>query len=331
MSQRRPVILVPILFELSFLRSDIRVLAERYEVREVRSHRPGEMLAALRALPGTDLVFCWFASLRFLPLVLLARLLGKPVVIVTGGYDVAAEPAIEYGNMRPGLTALLGRLVLRLATICLPYSEAGRRETTVNGRVPESRQRMIYLGFAPPPPPPGGPRRRQAVTVGRIDSSTIHRKGLITVARMGALAPDIEVVIAGKADPEPLRQLQAVAGPNVRFAGFVPDAELTRLLQESAVYLQPSVHEAFGCAVAEAMLEGCVPVVSDRGSLPEVVGDTGCYVPPGDPAALAEAVRRAIDAPPAHGETPRARIERLFPLDRRRQELHAVIDDILAR
>ncbi|MFN8650406.1 MAG: glycosyltransferase family 4 protein [Gemmatimonadales bacterium] len=324
------VILAPVIQELSFLRTDLSLLAERYTVREVRSRTPREMLAILAQVPSADLVFCWFGSLRFLPVVALARLLGKPVAIVTGGYDVAAEHAIGYGNMRGGVTAWLGRLVLRLATLCLPYSEAGQDETTRNARIPLAKQRLIYLGFAPEAPPPDRPRKRQAVTVGRIDASTIHRKGILTVARMGRLAPDIEVVIAGKADPEPLAELQAAAGPNVRFTGFISDADLRTLLQESAVYVQASIHEAFGCALAEGMLEGCVPVVTRQGSLPEVVGDTGAYVPPDDPAALAAAVRQMIDQPPGGPEGPRARIERLYSLDRRRQALHAVIDELLA-
>jgi glycosyltransferase involved in cell wall biosynthesis len=45
--------------------------------------------------------------------------------------------------------------------------------------------------------------------------------------------------------------------------------------------------------VIEAMACGTPVVVSDRGALPEVVGDAGLVVPP-DPAAVSEAVHRVV-------------------------------------
>lgn len=48
--------------------------------------------------------------------------------------------------------------------------------------------------------------------------------------------------------------------------------------------------EQFGYSVAEAMSCGVVPVVSDCGSLPWVVGDAGVVVPEADPAALADGI-----------------------------------------
>jgi glycosyltransferase involved in cell wall biosynthesis len=326
---RRLVIMAPVLYARSFLRRDFDLLAERHEVREVPCLAWGDWIRSFGALRGADLMFCWFGSVRFLPLVLLARLLGKPVVIISGGYDVANEPAIAYGNMRGGATAALGRLLFRLATVVVPYSRAGQEETTRNARVPLSRQRLIYLGFPPMGSDAPLPKRPMVLTVGRMDESTIHRKGLLTIAQMSHLLPDVEIVMAGGGTPEAMDAVRRAAGPNVQFPGIVSEGTLHQLLSEAAVYLQPSAHEAFGCAVAEAMLHGSVPVVSDRGSLPEVVGDTGFIVPPNDPQQLAANVRLALGSPPG-GERPRDRILRLFPLDARRQQLHELVEELCA-
>ena len=327
--ERRPVIVSPILYMRSFIRQDLAALAQRYEVREVPSLSMGEMIRSLGALRGADLVFCWFGSLRFLPLVALARLLRKPVVVISGGYDVANEPAIAYGNMRGGVTALLGRVVFQLANVVVPYSKAGQDETTRNARVPLAKQRLIYLGFSPLGTDAPVGKRPLVLTVGRMDESTIHRKGLLTIARMSHLVPDVEIVMAGGGTEEAVATLRKEAGPNVRFPGVVSDAQLQQLLSEAAVYLQPSMHEAFGCAVAEAMLHGAVPVVSDRGSLPEVVGDTGFYVPPDDPVKLAAVIRQAMAAGSRAEASPRRRILDLFPAAARVQALHALVESLI--
>jgi hypothetical protein len=162
-------LVAPILYERSFLRQDLDLLAERYEVREVHCLALADLIQALPALRGADLVFCWFGSIRFLPLVGLARILGKRVLIISGGYDVANEPDISYGNMRGGPIAWLGRLLFRLATVVVPVSQAAQEETTRNARVPLSRQRLIYHGFPPMGRAGSLAPRTMVLTVGRID------------------------------------------------------------------------------------------------------------------------------------------------------------------
>jgi alpha-1,3-rhamnosyl/mannosyltransferase len=58
--------------------------------------------------------------------------------------------------------------------------------------------------------------------------------------------------------------------------------------------VMPSFDEGFGLPVLEAMTIGVPVVVSERGSLPELAGDAGCFVDPDDPAALAKAMHRVL-------------------------------------
>jgi glycosyltransferase involved in cell wall biosynthesis len=114
------------------------------------------------------------------------------------------------------------------------------------------------------------------------------------------------LVVAGEG-PE-LEALRArAAGGDVRFAGRVDDGELERLRAGAALAIVPSRSaETFGMATAEAMAAG-VPVVASRiGALPELVEEQG-LVEPGDPAALAHAIKR-LWGDAAAGERGRARV-----------------------
>ncbi len=79
--------------------------------------------------------------------------------------------------------------------------------------------------------------------------------------------------------------------------GHLDRAELVRLFQAASLFAYPSLYEGFGLPAAEALACG-VPVVGLAiSSLPEVVGDAGLLVEPGDPQALAAALARLTADP----------------------------------
>ena len=58
------------------------------------------------------------------------------------------------------------------------------------------------------------------------------------------------------------------------------DAELAGLMAGAVAFCLPSLYEGFGLTALEAMACGVPVVCSDRGALPEVVGEAGVIVPP---------------------------------------------------
>jgi glycosyltransferase involved in cell wall biosynthesis len=85
--------------------------------------------------------------------------------------------------------------------------------------------------------------------------------------------------------------------------------------------------------LAEAMLAGKAVVSVDCTAIPEVVehGCHGLLVPPGDPAAMAAAVRRLIDDPAqrdAFGAAARARVERDFTWDKVTRAYESVFEGV---
>jgi glycosyltransferase involved in cell wall biosynthesis len=79
-----------------------------------------------------------------------------------------------------------------------------------------------------------------------------------------------------------------VAG-QVHFEPATPDVELW--MRGFDVYTLPSELESFPNGLLEAMACGCAVVASNVGGVPEMVGEAGMLIPPGDPEALAAALR----------------------------------------
>jgi glycosyltransferase involved in cell wall biosynthesis len=93
------------------------------------------------------------------------------------------------------------------------------------------------------------------------------------------------------------RRIQALAPAGLRSLGRVERAELVRTFQAARIFVYPSLYEGFGLPVAEALACGVPVIASNCSSLPEVVGDAGLLVEPGDAGALAARIRSLLASP----------------------------------
>ena len=94
-----------------------------------------------------------------------------------------------------------------------------------------------------------------------------------------------------------LRRIEHRTDKGLRYLGPLPREELVRVVQASSIFVYPSLHEGFGLPPAEAMACGVPTVVSNRTSLPEVVGDAGRQVDPSDPEDLAATLLDLMEHP----------------------------------
>ncbi len=94
---------------------------------------------------------------------------------------------------------------------------------------------------------------------------------------------------------ETMVQISAMKlGTRVIWREDIRDEMLPAVYNLASLLVTPSFYEGFGFPALEAMACGTVPIVSNRSSLPEVVGDVGLQVEPEDHAALAAAMAHAL-------------------------------------
>ena len=321
---RRSRILFLYEHEAPFVNQDLQILRQRFDVLAIECSRGVSTREIFRRVLDADATFSWFALGYTARAVLVGRLLRRPSVVVAGGWDVLSMPEIDYGAARGSRGSRRARYVLRKASVVLTFSSFSRQAITdLSGREAE----LVYLGVDTSRFKPRG-KEPVVVSAGHITKQNLVRKGMETFVRSAALLPDVRFVLAGRLEPSASTALSAFLPHNLELPGYLGDDEFRELLGRARVYVQASYNEGFGLALAEAMASECVPVVTRNGSLPEVAGDTGFYVPYGDARATAEAIREALKT---DGQAARARVEDKFPIERRRDRLLGLLEAILER
>lgn len=216
----------------------------------------------------------------------------------------------------------------RHADMVIAASEATKRIMTDVEGVPDSRIETVYYGIDPLPEPcvESVHRLRRDLALGdrpvclvlaRLHEEKGHYVLFDSLARLESKDGAPLTLLVG--DGPHREQMQAEVRRRrlenvVRFLGHRSD--IPQLISLSSVIVLPSLAESFPFALLEAMSLGKALVASTVGGIPELVGDAGVLVPPGDPRALAEAIRQVLeDATLAHslGEIGRRRLTMFSP------------------
>ncbi len=169
----------------------------------------------------------------------------------------------------------------------------------------------------------------------------VPRKGQMILVRalpaILAAVPNARAVIVGppKGSSGYFEKSQAEAerlsvAPRLCWAGYRQDVR--EIMAALDVYALASWSEMFPVSLLEAMAAGLPVVATRQGGVPECVENnvTGLLVPPGDPAALAAALVRALQMPPderrALGARARDTVRARFTLESQVPKIEAVLE-----
>lgn len=234
----------------------------------------------------------------------LARIARAHLVLYSHGSDVR-----QVGK-RSKLHYRVARFILKRADIVVANSQFIRGVLITDYGLPDDRVIVRSPGidaglFREQRNVPREPRR--VLYVGRLDAGKGVDVLIEAMASLGSASAELRIVGGG-----PLQaKLEALAhrrGVAVAFTGPMRPPEVASEMATAGVLVMPSVNEeGLGLVALEAMASGALVVASRGGGLTETVEDgrTGWLVEPGDPSALAAAVRSALDV--AAGDDERAR------------------------
>lgn len=179
-----------------------------------------------------------------------------------------------------------------------------RRYEALHGALPNARVCWLSTEHEEPPPPrpPQTEHPPTAMILGRIDKSLQYKGHYELIAawrQVAARIPDARLVMAGGGDDLENVRAAAAASPvaaNIDVLGFVAEAKIDALWQNTDVFVMPCRGGGFGLVYVEAMRHGlpCIASTEDAGQEVNVDGVTGFNVAIADVDAMAERLIRLL-------------------------------------
>jgi glycosyltransferase involved in cell wall biosynthesis len=229
-----------------------------------------------------------------------------PIVLdhLISAANTAKDRRIAGGGLKQRLLELIDAAALRAADIVVVDTEEHLEI------VPEKyRSKAVVVPVGAPAPWHAAARELSATVTSATGPLKVVFYGLYTPLQgapvigeaLGRLAgAPVEVTMIGRGQDQAETKRAAASNQSVRWLDWVPAAELPALVAAHDVCLG-----IFGTGdkalrvvpnkVFQGAAAGCAVVTSDTAPQRRLLGDAAVLVPPGDPAALADALLRLAD------------------------------------
>lgn len=318
---------------VGFYADDIRILRDLgHQVTLATSYRE---------IPNdADLIYAWWWTWAFIPL-MKKHLYGIPVIIcgVVDYETKSDDQRVCYVN-RPWWDRLLQRYAMATADANVFLSRFEFDQITSKFKVHNPKLSPCTVDTQAYRPNPAVKRERFLFNVAWSGGDNLKRKCLKEIVEAFAIAsrefPDLTLVMAGKQSEYHQILVDTVTANNitdkVKFLGPISQEKKVQLMQTCLAYVQPTLFEGFGLAIAEAMACGAPMITTPWGAVTEVVGDAGLFSKSEEPQDVARAIIEMVRNENLRATFSRKGPERIqahFHYRRRLVEIQAMITEVV--
>lgn len=279
----------------SFVKKDIKILSETYELAifhfdlSNKKQLPltffKQFLFITKNFRSSRAIITQFGGYQsYLPSIF-NRLFGKKSIIIMGGTDAVSFPSIQYGCFYKKYLKYFTRKSLEFSSLLLPVSnnliecdytyqknDFDKQGYKFHAPKVKTSVKTIFNGYDSNkwtfnPKKESGSFLTIAADLGSRFGKKL--KGIDLIISVAPEFPNCKFYIVGG------DKLEEELPVNVIPVGNMTHTELPTFISDKQFYLQLSMSEGFPNALCEAMLCGAIPIVSDVGAMPEIVGKEG--------------------------------------------------------
>lgn len=285
---------------------------------------------------SADVIFIWWWSYAFVP-VIIGKLLGKKTII-TGTFNYDSPDSPNDFKKKFFLKRMLIMFSLKFVSKNIFVSKREFEIFRDRLKIPN----IVYIPhgvYVEDYKPTYKRDSNMLLTISWLESNNLERKCIFKIVDAFALLRkqdiDLRLVIAGR-EGDAIDKLNKYISDlkldeHIDVMVDITEGEKIKLLSTCKIYLQPSLYEGFGVAIAEAMSCGCAIVTSKAGEIPNVVGDTAIVLEETNPKTIAEAIVSLIsdkEIYESYQTRARERISRLFSVERRNKAINELLDNL---
>lgn len=331
----------------SFVNNDIKILQEEYNVLTYiknwgqKINTPflffNQFYFILKNSKKISQIIISFAGYWSLIPVILGKIFRIPTYIIINGTDAVAFEEINYGNLRKPLLRNFIYLSYKWAYKLLPVSKSLMyvKNTYYSSKAIEQGVLAYFKDVTTP----------FKVIANGIDieswrlSGIVKRESKSFMTVMGEGQEQVKGIslFVQLAFEFPNSKFSIVGVDSVSFEtpenlvclGRKKQKELIEIYHAHKFYMQLSNFEGFGVSLCEAMLCGCVPIVSNVNAMPEIVGDSGFIINSREDILEAvKTLRNAIYDTLSKENSNKSvlRIENKFSLNSRKEKLFSILN-----
>lgn len=202
----------------TFIERDLDILRGLYDVRSLPYSSKADLPTLWREIRHSDATICWFVLSYAPPAVTFSRFLGKPSILIAGGWDVATVPELDYGALLVKHRRPLTAFALNHASAVLVVSQNLQRRVK---SVTDRNTILAYHGFDGHLFRPGRTQEDSVLTVASVTKQTVALKGLRTFVDVARRMPQNQFRIVGEIRDESGRRFAEAAPGNVSFLGHL--------------------------------------------------------------------------------------------------------------